>query len=819
MSDSVNCYHCNLPVPKSIDYSVLIEDQLRPMCCPGCRAVAQTIIDSGLIDYYRYRTEPANKPDDLIPDQLKKLELFDEPELQNGFVRHEVIDDINSSQTTLLIEGITCAACSWLIERQLNKIKGVVDATVNLTTHQAVVTWNEGLVKLSQLLKKITVLGYNAQPYHAQQQEAQQKKEFTAAMKRLAVAGFGMMQVMSYAAALYLGAFKGMALEYQEFFRWVSFIVTTPIFFYSGRPFFSSAWRSLKIKKLVMDFPISLAIGSAYFTSVFATLSSRGEIYFDSVSMFIFFLTLGRLLEMVARHRSIRSSSRLQDATPQSATLLLDNIHKTVPAYKLQPGDKVLVKPGEIIPADGLIIEGESSVSEAVLTGESFPIIKKVGDPLIGGSQNSENPLIIEVTRSTDKSVLSHIIKLIENAQRQKPPIVNLTNRIAGWFVGFVLLFALCVAIVWFQINPESAFWITLSVLVITCPCALSLATPTALTATLNALTNRGFLVSRSQAIDGLRTATDVVFDKTGTLTHGDFYISEIRTFSKSETEVVSIAAALEQGSEHPLARAFLHYAESKSILPENVTQLTNSVNRGLEGLLDNRKYRIGCSDYVSELFKLKNSQPLTKTIQSPDHDGLWILLGSREGPTAWFKLVDKTREEVPLLIPELKRLGLTITLLSGDSSSSPVQLANELNIPHVISGATPTKKMEIIKRMQKEGSRVIMVGDGVNDAPVLAAAQTSIAMGNASTLAKTNADAILFGDNLSSLIFGIKIARRSARIIKQNLGWAILYNLIALPLAAMGYVAPYWAALGMSVSSLLVVLNALRLTRGKRSV
>lgn len=798
---ALDCYHCGLPVPAGSSYETIIDQKPRKMCCPGCQAVSQTIVESGLDNYYKHRTEAAVSPEvstkELPDNLLLELGLYDDESVQSSFVTH--LD--GNAEALLVIEGITCAACVWLLENHLKHIEGVDKVSVNLTNHRARIKWQTDTCKLSHLLAEIYRIGYQAHPYHPDKEEQLLEQERKRATRRLGVAGIGMMQTMMIAVALYGGALQGIDDKYVTFMRWASMVIAAPVVLYSARPFILAAIRDLKTRHLTMDVPVSIAIYGAFFASIWATITDSGEVYFDSVTMFTFFLLIGRFLEMHARHRTGRAGNALLNLLPASATRLIDGEEQLIPAADLKIGDKVLIKPGHTIPADGIILSGSSSIDESALTGEYLPIRKETDDQVVGGTINVENPLIIEITQVGQETQLSAIVRLLERAQEDKPVAAQLADKVASYFVAAVLLTACGVGFGWWLVEPAHAFWITLSVLVVTCPCALSLATPTALTAATGTLRQNGLLITRGHVLESLASASHIVFDKTGTLTEGNLSLQEIIPLSGlSADESVKIAAALEQNSEHPIARAFSEMAEGL-----HAEDINNHIGQGIQGRITDSIFRIGKPEYAAEI-SVQSPPPL------PETSGQWLLLCSTEEPIAWFRLNDQIRPEAQEAITYLKQMGLTCEMLTGDNSSAVNEVALALGIDKTISGASPADKLEHVKQLQEQGAQVIMVGDGINDIPVLAGAQTSIAMGTATDLAKTNADGVLISHDLLRLVDGITLARKTRVIIRENLGWSLCYNLLALPLAALGFIAPYMAALGMSASSLVVVGNAMRL-------
>ncbi len=801
--DDQSCFHCGLPVPRGSDYVVEIDGAPRRLCCPGCEAVAKAIVEGGLESYYRHRSATAPTARDLVPEALKNLDIYDQPQVQRSFVREA--DAANVKQASLILEGIVCAACVWLNEHHVGALPGVLGFRINYNTHRATVKWDDSRLHLSDILRAIGEIGYIAHPFDPGRQEQLQKKERAAALKRLAVAGLGAMQVMMVAVALYAGDYTGMEDRMQTFFRWVSLIIATPVVFYSARPFFTSALRDLRRRRLGMDVPVALAIGGAYLASGWATLTRSGEVYFDSVTMFTFFLLAGRFLEMAARHRAGQAAEELVKLLPAMTTRLTGGGEETVAVADLAPGDRVRVKPGESIPADGVVEEGRSSVDESLLTGESVPVPRGPGDRVVGGSVNVESPLVIRIEKVGEETVLAAIQRLLDRAQSEKPRLAGLADRIAGAFVGVILLLAAVVGWYWWQHAPDEAGWIVLSMLVVTCPCALSLATPAALTAATGSLTRLGVLTTRGHALETLARASHMVLDKTGTLTEGRLRLTETVPLGEdSAGDVLRLAAALERASEHPLGRAIVQAAPAD--LPP-VTEAVAEPGQGIEGVVEGRRLRIGQPGWVAALSGAEPPPPGSAAATE-------ILLGDDQGLLAVFRLQDTLRPGAREAVAELRRLGVTPLLFSGDSEAAVAAVAQELGIETWRARLRPEEKLAGLRELQAEGAVVAMVGDGVNDAPVLAGANVSLAMGSGTQLAQASADMILLSEKLAHLPAAVGMARDCLRIIRQNLGWAIGYNAVALPLAAMGYVAPWMAAIGMSASSLVVVLNALRLNR-----
>jgi len=590
--------------------------------------------------------------------------------------------------------------------------------------------------------------------------------------------------------------------ELDKILRWVSLFLTTPIVFYCCAQFFRGALRDLRTRHLTMDVSVSLAIGGAYVAGIWSAITGQGELYFDAVGMFALFLLAGRYLERRARERTAAATAQLVNLLPASCLRLdAQGQSQRILLSELHVGDQVLVPPGALLPADGRIVQGQSSVDESLLTGEYLPLARSAGDAVTAGTLNVEGPLTIEVQALGDATRLSAIVRLLERAQSDKPRLAVLADKVAQWFLLIVLLVAAIVGLVWWQIDPSRAFWIVLALLVATCPCALALATPTALTAATGSLHKLGMLLTHGHVLEGLNQIDTLVLDKTGTLTEGRLTLSAIHPLRElDEGTCLALAAALENRSEHPIARAFGQAAQAAE-------QVASHPGLGLQGRVGERLLRIGQADFVCALSG--KAVP-----QIAGAHGQWLLLGDEQGPLAWLVLNDRLRDDAPHLIAAAKSKGWQIMLLSGDSSPMVAEVARQQGIMDARGGLTPDAKLDVLKRLHSQGRRVLMLGDGVNEVPVLAAADISVAMGSATDLAKTSADAVLLSNRLTSLVQALHMAQRTRRVIIENLAWASLYNGLVLPFAAIGWITPIWAALGMSVSSLLVVLNALRLTR-----
>ncbi|MEY2625239.1 MAG: cadmium-translocating P-type ATPase [Pseudomonadota bacterium] len=684
-------------------------------------------------------------------------------------------------------EGIHCARCARAIHQALDTLPGMVKTEVNVVNGRVSVSWRPQELSLSRILRQVAEAGFRPVPLVGEAAVTAQREERRTAQKRIGLAALGSMQLMMYAAGLYAGAFQGIDPVMAEVLRVTCLIIATPVLFYSGTPILRGAIGDLRRRVLGMDVTVSLALVLAYLASVYNTITGIGDVYLDSVTMFILFLLLGRYVEMRGRHQTTQLTEALARSLPSSAQRI-DPITQATSRISLDAisvDDWLRVGSGQILPVDGEVAVGEALVDESLVTGESLPHRRLVGEQLLGGSLNAGAAITLKVTRRPQDSTLYGLVRLLERAQSERPRLSLAAERMASWFVVRVLLLTALVGVIWYVVDPSRAFPAVLAVLVATCPCALSIATPVAIAAATTRLARLGVLVTKSDAVEGLATLDTVMLDKTGTLTAGKPGITtvEITSGDLSRERALNIAAALEAQSQHPIAAAFKTFFDPRVVC----TDAHEMAGEGIQGTVDGERWRIG--------------QP-------------GITLSNDSGVRVSFTIADPIRDDAIETIAALQKLNLRVLLASGDTAETVKRVAAELGIPSAAAELKPQQKLELLRAEQAAGHRVLMVGDGINDGPVLAAADVSMAMGRGSAIAHAAGDLLLLRESLASLSLSIGVARRSLRIIRQNLAWAAFYNIAAIPIAALGFMPPWIAALGMSLSSLLVVFNARRILR-----
>ncbi len=782
-STTDGCYHCGeaLPTPPVM---VVLDAQPRAFCCDGCAGAAQWIADAKLGDYYNLRSEPAGQ----VGTDPVDFAVWDRDDLLADHVRTIA----GGCEITVLSDGMRCAACAWLVDRALRRETGVLDAGANAVTGRIRIQWDPQRTALSTLLRRVASLGYRPYLSGGEAREQARRNERNRWLIRLGVAGIGAMQAMMFAEALYLDVNNEMSIPTRDFFRWLTLLVSSPVVFYSGWPFISGMVRELRGRRLGMDTLVASATLLAYGASIVETLRGGPHVWYDAAVMFVFLLLAARMLEQRARNIASAQVDALARARPAIAVReLIDGTREAVPVAALQVDDIACVGIGDVVPADGVLLDDAACFEEALLTGESSPMRKLAGAPVYAGTVCREQPARVHVREVGADTRLSQLARLVEHAQAHRPPLARLADRIAGYFVVVLLLVAAVVWLGWRIHDPSRAFEVTLALLVISCPCALSLSIPAALAVAHGALARIGVLALRPDALETLAGVTDIVFDKTGTLSNGRPQLATVVGFDGFDTQqALRIAAALERDSGHPLAHVFTHINDAP-----RATAVRAVPGAGIEGVVDGVSWRLGHAGFAC---------------QGADDGELW--LGDGQRGVARFGVRETARREAAEALAALRMQGLQLHLSSGDGVAAVARFGQQLGIDDVHARQSPEQKLAFVRRLQREGRRVAMVGDGLNDAPVLAGADVSLALAEGAALAQRAADLVVTHPSLLRISDAITLARRTRLIIRQNLAWALGYNLLALPLAAAGLVTPWLAALGMAVSSLTVTLNALRL-------
>lgn len=801
-----SCFHCGEANPPGARFSFSFDGATRSFCCAGCQAVAETIVEAGMADFYRRREKPGVRLEAIIP---AALDQYDDPAAQAALA---IQRDCEYSQADLLIDGMTCAACAWLAERTLKRLPGVRDASVQYATGRARVTWAAQATPLSGLLTALRRVGLEARPADRAQDPAVERRIARRELLEWLVAGLVMMQVMMYAIPVYLAPPGEITPEFDRLMRWAGLVLTLPVIVFSARRFFANAWRDLFAGQVGMDVPVALALALTFGASALATLSGEGHVYFDSITMFVFLLLSARFLEARARRRAARAMERLAPALPPLVERLTawpdSDASERVPGTRLASGDVIRVPTGGTVPADAVVLSGTGALDESLLTGESRPVVRGPGADLLGGSLNTGSPFIARVMRTGEASTLAQLALLARRALSARPPADALARGLAGSFSIAVLALAALTLFIWWP--GDVAFEHAVAVLVVTCPCALALAQPAAWAAASGRLSQWGLLTVTPRALDALHGITDVVLDKTGTLTEARLTLDSIRTHgAMNAADCVALAARLEAGSTHPIALAIARHASQlrgdNSQVPLAITHVPG---QGVEAIIDGATVRLGSERFVTAL---TGHAPTS----APGSVATRIHLGSTQGLLATLTFTTPLRADAAATVAELCRAGINVHLLSGDDPQVVAEVAALANIRNAQGGVLPDEKRAYVAALQTEGRRVLMVGDGCNDAPVLAQADAAIALADGrdgADLARAQADLLLVSGRLTRIPQALALARTTRGVMRQNLSWALAYNLCSVPLAMAGLIHPWIAALGMSASSLLVVMNAARL-------
>lgn len=738
------------------------------------------------------------------------LGLLDQPQEWSAFSRPDA-QRVNCWESNLMIEGMHCSACALTIEAALLSVPGVLQADVSAGSHRARIVWQSDRVQPSAWMRAVLVVGYRAVPANDAFAREQRRSEARKALWRLAVAGLCMMQVMMYAYPAYVAAPGDLTPEMEQLLRWASWVLTLPVMLFSCAPFFGNALRDLLHRRVSMDLPVALGMLITFGVSTVGTFEPQGhfgrEVYFDSLTMFVFFLLAGRWLELRLRDRTAGALEAVMNRLPDSvARQKVDGSYERVSVRCLQAGDLIQVLPGESFPADGTVLQGNTIVDEALLTGESRPVARGVTSQVIAGSHNLSNPVLVRVEQTAEQTQFAQIVALMKSASTTKPTLARLADRIAKPFLIAVLLAAALSCALWWGRDPGHALMVAVAVLVVTCPCALSLATPVSVLAAAGALARRGVLVRRLDAFESLADVDTVMFDKTGTLTRDALVLTATQVRQgATQAQVQAMAAALARCSLHPISKALVAAAAQ----PDASSWQANAVLEVVGGGLKGQVWPVG-QEYAAIPMCLGSADFCDITPSQSDF--VQTHLSDSQGWLATFEFHEDVRSDALQAVAALQAAGLAVHLVSGDAAQAVARVAAQLAITDYQGSCSPLEKLEFLRRAQRQGRRVAVVGDGINDGPVLAGAHVSFAFGRAVPLAQAQADFVVLGEQVNAVVASFHMARRTLRVVRQNLWWAASYNAVCVPLAVLGWLPAWLAGLGMGLSSLLVVLNARRL-------
>ncbi len=798
-----HCSHCGISFRWKAISSTDADGSQNVFCCRGCRGAYQMICDAGLGTFYQRSDRSTPTVTAANTSSYTDIDLS-----------QHVVSDGDLCKIDILVCGITCPSCVWLLERMLTQVPGVKYVSLSYSGGIASLRFDPSCVAPLEMFRIIAQLGYSPRPYSADQSEKEARRERDDLLLRFGTALFLTMQLMAYSYALYAGYFQGIGGTMKQFLQYVSLLVTTPVVFYSGWPFIVGAWRSLKTAAPGMDLLIAMGALSAWFYSLWATCAGQ-ETYFESAAMIVTFVLIGRLLELSVRRRAMSGISSLYAAAPQRATVVGEGGSHSVDVGDICPGDLLLVRQGERFPVDCLIIEGETEVDQSLATGESQPVLLGSGDEVRSGCVNVASPVTIQALRPAGQSYLMRVASLVQMAQAGKPKLQQLADRVSGWFVPAVIVLALLVCAVRllsFGDSAGTAVMSALSLILIACPCAMGLAVPAAVLAACSRSASLGIILRGGDVIERLALINSALFDKTGTITCGLPGVIQLDTYSGySETVVLQSAATLEEQASHPLARAIVRYAAEQGYQPEQCREFGSVPGRGISGVVPNGELVL-CG---SELFLLERGVSLDLDPQS-DSSATAVLIAINGRLAGRVQLTDQLREGAASVVAGLAAERMGVAIISGDHQATVDRIAMEIGVLSAHGGMTPDQKLAYVTELQRRGQQVLMVGDGVNDAPALAAATVSCSLSGSSDIALENADVIITGEDLSRIATAYRISRAAMTIIKQNLAWAFVYNVVGIPLAMTGLLTPVYAAIAMTASSLLVSLNSLRLMRFK---
>ena len=791
------CTHCNLTFSEDTMITEKQEDKQLSFCCKGCQGVYHLLNAEGLDTFYDKlgdtKLHPANQ-------NSEDLEKFDLEGFKNKYIR---TDEDRLCEINLIIEGIHCSACVWLNEKVLHKTDGVIETSINYTNNKAKVVWDPEVLKLSQIIETIRSIGYNAYPYDPKLQEERAISTRKTYYTRILVAVFGSMNIMWLAIAHYAGYFSGIQQSFKDILNVAEFILATPVLFYSGWIFFKGAYYGYKNNIVNMDTLVASGALSAYIYSIYAMLSQKGEVYFDSVVMIITFVLVGKYLEVLSKKHAVDTLDGIMGSTPTEVTIIDAGVKSLVSVENVVVADVLELKPGEKVVIDGEVIWGQGSFDESSLTGENEPVYKQQGDAVLSGSLCLDSLLHYRATKDASNSMLTSIVNLLEESITKKPRIEQLANTVSGYFSSIILLIALFTFAGWyFWVGSfEHALIVGISVIVIACPCALGLATPMATLVGISIAAKRGILFKEASFLETMAKSDILALDKTGTITEGKPSVINTEIFADLDP---SLLHALVNTSNHPISKGIANYLEKEyeTIHTLNLEEINSIEAKGLKASYNGKQLMGGNAQLLqAEEISVETDSPNALFFFAIDQ----ILI-------ARFELSDTIREGAKEAIKNIQELGVKVVMLTGDHEQSAQSVASQVGIEEVHAKLLPQDKAALVDRFHKEKHVVVMVGDGINDAIALASSDIAIAMGNGADVAISVSDIVLLDEKPASIYESYKLSRRTFGAVKENLGFSLLYNVVAVPLAVMGFVNPLVAALSMSLSSLVVVGNSMRI-------
>ena len=794
----IACTHCNLKFDESVMITETKNGKTLYFCCKGCQGVYHLLESEGLDTFYEKLGDTPLQP---AIQSSEDLEKFDLEGFRNKYIKEH---EDGLYEINLIIEGIHCSACVWLNEKVLHKTDGVIEATINYTNNKARIVWDPDEIKLSKIIETIRSIGYNAYPYDPALQEERANKTKKEYYSRILVAIFGSMNIMWIAIAHYAGYFSGMEQRFKDILNVAEFILATPVLFYSGWVFFRGAWYGYRNRIVNMDTLVASGALSAYIYSIYAMVTQRGEVYFDSVAMIITFVLVGKYLEVLSKKHAVDTLDSIMGSTPTEVTVIQNSEKALVSVENVSLGDIIELKPGEKVVIDGVVTHGEGSFDESSLTGESEAVFKQKGDSILSGSICLDSVVRYEATRDVSSSMLHSIVSLLEESITKKPRIEQLADTISGYFSTVILIIALLTFAGWWFFGGEfeHALIIGISVIVIACPCALGLATPMATLVGISMAAKHNILFKEAGYLETMAKSDLLAFDKTGTITEGKPSVVAEKTYSDYDRNLLH---ALVSTSNHPISNGIKRYLEEngEAFFPLDLSDIKTIQAKGLAASYNGLKLVGGNTSFMQD-------HGITCD-NTAEHTLFYFAIDGE--PVARFELSDTIRKGAKEAITAIKALGIEVVMLTGDHAKSACRIAEAVGIEEVHSDLLPQDKAAYIKEQQEEGDYiVVMVGDGINDSIALAQSNIAIAMGNGADVAISVSDVVLMDEKPQSIYEAYRLSRRTYRAVKENLGFSLLYNTIAVPLAMAGYVTPLIAALSMSLSSLVVVGNSVRI-------